>query len=104
MAKFGVISERAFQMKVVQLAFAKGWHVAHFTPAQVRKGTWVTPQTGHLGFPDLVLSRDGRTLVVELKAEAGVASPGQQKWLAHLGPIGRLWRPSDWETIVKELS
>jgi len=97
------VSEKAFQLKVVQYAYLKGWHVAHFTPAKVRENVWVTPQTGHTGFPDLVLARRGVVLFLELKTERGVATDGQKAWLTELGELGRLYRPSDWDKIMIDL-
>lgn len=89
--------------KVIQLALLKGWMVAHFLPAKVGN-RWVTHMAGHIGFPDLVLCRDGVVIIAELKAEKGVLGPMQKKWLTALGPLGRLWRPSDWNIIMEELA
>jgi hypothetical protein len=36
---------------------------------------------GHSGFPDVVLSRHGVTLFLELKSESGRISPDQVAWL-----------------------
>ena len=100
---FGKISEKAFLQKIVQLAVCHRWWWAHFTQAQVRDGAWVTPQRGHLGFPDLVLARNGQLIIAEVKAEDGKPSAEQLAWLERLGPTGRLWYPADWEQIVQDL-
>lgn len=97
------MSEDDFQTRLLDYAKLRGWHVAHFRPAQVRDGRWVTPMTGDVGFPDLILARGGVVLLVELKSETGQFRPGQAEWLDAADAHGRLWRPSHWDTIVKEL-
>ena len=93
-------SEREFTDEVVRLAKDKGWMVAHFRPARTNTG-WATAMAGHVGFPDIVLAKDGRVIFAELKSEKGRVLGEQKKWLAHTR--GYLWRPSDWPTIVLTL-
>lgn len=50
------------------------------------------------GFPDLVLVRDDRMLLVELKTSQGRLSPAQVVWMRALSDAGadvRIWRPVD---------
>jgi VRR-NUC domain len=96
------LTEAAFQQRVIDLARLRGWRCCHFRPAPTVAG-WRTPVTGDPGFPDLALARAGRLLAVELKSERGRLSPDQAAWLAQLGDHGRLWRPSNWTEIIKEL-
>jgi hypothetical protein len=103
MASRLVESEDDFQRFVTDLATRCGWKWAHFRAARVRDGQWATPQSGDPGFPDLVLTRDGIVLVVELKSADGKFRPGQKEWLAALGPYGRCWRPSDKQAVLDEL-
>jgi len=98
------ITEADFQARVMQTAHLTGWMVAHFRPAMTQRGRWVTPMSGDTGFPDLVLARDGRVIVAELKRDKGIVSTGQMRWLSALGDYGRVWRPRDWPEILAELS
>lgn len=98
-------SEDDFQKQVIELAQLRGWRVAHFRKARVMvrgKETWRTPVSGDgEGFPDLVLARRGTVLFRELKSETGRISFEQQQWLIECG--GKVWRPSHWPTIEREL-
>jgi len=57
---------------------------------------------GESGFPDLVLLRPPRLLIVELKAPKGRTTPEQREWLAGFLDVPCLevaiWRPDDWLT------
>lgn len=67
-------SESAFQAQVVQLAQTFGWMVQHTRPAK-QGDRWLTPITGDIGFPDLVLAHPVRgVLFVELKTDKGAVS------------------------------
>ncbi len=100
-------TEKHFQQCVIDLAELHGWKVWHQRPARVsvRGGeTYRSAGIGHKGAPDLLLARNGKVLNAELKTETGEASADQLAWLAACGPSGRLWRPSDWDEILDELS
>ena len=60
------------------------------------------------GFPDLLLCRPPRVVFAELKSERGRLTPHQEHWLDLLrrcpGIEVYLWRPSDFDRIVKTLS
>ena len=106
-------SERQFQAAVVQLAKVKGWRV-YFT--------W-RPIHSPAGYPDLFMVRRDRVIWAELKTSKGKTTPMQDDWLADLGyfaaavnkPVDeqahdfdhhvlvRIWRPSDFEEIVRAL-
>ncbi len=100
------IGEDEFKKQVIQLAQLRGWLVAHFRPARVLvrgKETWRTPCEGNAaGFPDLVLSKGGRTFLRELKTDKGAVSPDQQTWLIASG--GAVWRPENWPEIERFLA
>lgn len=90
--------EWRFQARVVEVAEAQGWRCFHAH----------TNKRNRAGFPDLVLSRPGQLLLIELKTNAGVVEPEQQAWLAvlHHPPwvIAEVWRPADWsETVLPRL-
>lgn len=103
-------TEAQLQDMVLQLARIRGWMRAHFRPAMVRSGKWVTPVQGDgAGFPDLVLLRGQRLLFRELKTDKGKLRPEQEKWLAALlaaGSDANVWRPAQWRNgeIEKELA
>ncbi|GBD17675.1 hypothetical protein HRbin27_00159 [bacterium HR27] len=92
------ISEKAFSQLVVDLAHLLGWSVYR---------TWLSVRSP-AGFPDLVLAKPGRPLILaELKSERGRLSPAQEQWLAVLRQVPGIavfvWRPSDWDAIVAVL-
>lgn len=90
------LTEDEFENIVITYAKLRQWMVAHFRPAQVRPGKWVTPMKGDVGFPDLVLARDGVVLLRELKRHQGKVRPAQTKWLNAMGSNGGLWTPVTW--------
>lgn len=95
-------SEAEFQRAVIDTAKAFRWKVAHYRPAKTEKG-WRTPLEGHAGCPDLILARNGRVLLVEIKSASGKATAAQAAWLQEAGSYGRLWRPQHWPQILAEL-
>ena len=82
------VTESEFMDGIVQVAHLRGWVVAHFRPAQNRRGRWSTPLAyDATGWPDLTLVRD-RVVCVEVKGEdAGDAGTGR---LARTARSGRL--------------
>ena len=92
--------ERQFQEAVLEAAEAFGW--------TLRYHTWDSRHSA-AGYPDLTLCRprDGRLLIAELKRERGEVSEAQRAWLDGLDAVRhfetRLWRPSDWDEIVRRL-
>ena len=108
------ISEKEFQETVIDLMHTLGYRVAHFRPAMNARGDWRTPVAADgKGFPDLVAIRpdkfgryNGRVVFVELKSDKGKLSKEQAEWIADLGSAGAetyVWRPSDWNELVKIL-
>jgi len=58
------------------------------------------------GFPDYIATKNGTLIFFELKSGRGQVTPSQREWLEDLKACGQrvyLWRPSDWEEIVKVL-
>jgi hypothetical protein len=90
---------------VVDLAHALGWRVAHFRPARTAYG-WRTPVAADgAGFPDLVLVRQDRLVVAELKARHGRTTAAQDAWLAAFAGAGiaaLVWRPADYPDAIAE--
>ena len=103
------MNEAEFMRSVTELAESwLHWRYAHFRPARTQQG-WRTPVSGSLGkgFPDLLMVRGERIIAAELKSEKGKTSPEQTDVLAVLAAAGietYVWRPSDWEAIVKTLT
>ena len=102
------ISEKLFQKQVMELAALNGWIVNHTPTVQNKRGVWLTPTQGDIGYPDLTLSGSGRGLILaELKSHKGSLTKNQQIWHRSLRQDGadiRLWKPQDWEEILETLS
>lgn len=102
-----VVTEHEFQREVIRIARANGWLIYHATPTQVRPGRWVTAQSGHPGFPDLVLAHYTKAamIVAELKTDTGKTTPEQMDWLMALDRhiTTAVWRPCDLEHITRLL-
>jgi hypothetical protein len=100
------VSESAWQAQLVQLAHTFGWLVQHTRPAQ-HGDRWMTPITGDVGFPDLVLVHPQRGVVfAELKTDRGAVSEMQYKWgraIRDAGGEWRIWRPKDIDEVIKRL-
>ncbi len=95
------LSESQFQQMITDRAKVRGWLVYHTYDS--RRST--------AGFPDLVLARDGRVLIIEVKTEKGRLSKAQAEWLRELGIDDSLrsqevyvWRPSDMAYIEDTLA
>lgn len=93
-------SEREFQRRVEGYARLQGWRVYSVPDSR---------QVKMRGYPDLTMwrSNDKRLIFAELKAEKGRLRPDQEIVLADLRELEfvevYLWRPSDWDSIVKIL-
>ena len=81
------ILEDAFQSQVVKLARLLGWKVYHTHDSR----------RSQEGFPDLILIRETRLIVAELKTLDNTTTSEQRAWLsAFIGishPEVALWRP-----------
>ena len=120
------IGEAAHQAQVVQLAAEFGWHVHHHdttAPGEVyyRRFDKKTQPWGYRripsrriigpGFPDLILvhPQQRRVIYAELKVEdlkKGARRENQVVWgdtLEAAGAEYHVWRPSDWNEIVRIL-
>lgn len=92
----GTATEAQFQAAVVELATALGWLVIH-----VRNMYANQP-----GIPDLLLFRDDRYVLAELKTETGKVSIKQTMWHERAGALGvtvHVWRPGDYDAIQEVL-
>lgn len=102
-------TEASFQRRVIALAQANGWRVAHFRKARTAKG-WVTPVAADgKGFPDLVLVHPTRRRVLwwECKRDDGKTTDEQYVWLSDLVDAGEraaVVRPRDWGYIEATLT
>lgn len=110
------MAERDFQSIVIHLAQRNGFLVAHFRAARVTRrdkhgnkyDKYETPVAADgKGFPDLVMVKQGRMIVAELKSDKGVLSKDQKKWVKAMHSAGveaYVWRPKDWSVVQKILS
>lgn len=92
-----LISERALQDVVLQVAKINKWLVYHTHDSRFSESGW----------PDLVLLRPPRALFVELKAENGKVTAAQAHWLEQLEACGltvAVWRPSHLDDIIATLT
>ena len=105
------ITEAEFQTQFIQYARLQGFLVAHFRTSRTQRADgsvfYETPvQADGKGFPDLVLTRPGRLVFVELKAERGRTSLGQDRWINALKDCGQevyVFRPGMWKQIEQIL-
>ncbi len=101
-----LISEKDWQRQVTDAAEMFRWTWAHFRPAMTSKG-WRTPVSGPMGagFPDLILCRGDRLLLVELKSQDGRLTPDQRRVLELLGQAVPVytWRPTDLPAVLEVL-
>jgi hypothetical protein len=91
------MSENDLKDTVIGMCHALHLLVAHFRPAQIRPGKWVTPvEADGAGFPDCVITGPGGVAFAELKAEGKYPSAEQRVWLNKLAKAGAdvyVWRP-----------
>ena len=85
------MSEAEFQRLVIQTAQLYGWLVFHARSTRISQadGTvrHATAMAGQAGFPDLVLSRGGRLMFLELKVGRNRPKPNQVAWLNSLSGL-----------------
>ena len=90
------MTERQLSKAIVELAENLRWSV--FTIANT-KAAALRSHTG-VGFPDLLLLRNGKVLAVELKRHDRALPVEQQHWLEELEAVpgirSLVWRPRDW--------
>lgn len=90
------MTEADFQDQIVQWARLRGWRLYHT----------YNSRGSDAGFPDLVLVRESRCVVAELKTETGAVSAAQMEWLEALADAGvetYVWRPSVLESALEAL-
>lgn len=97
-------SETELQTDVIRRAHGHGWLIAHFRPVkqQRRDGSvrHLTPvQADGAGFPDLVMVRGARMVVVELKAKTKLR-PEQEVWIAAFSGV-RCAETYIWDTKTR---
>ena len=95
--KTPTMTETQFLKSVGSVAEDGGWLVYHTYDSR----------RSQAGFPDLVMTRAGRTIFAELKSQKGRIKAAQLEWLDVLdkteGLEVFLWRPSDMDEVVKNL-
>jgi hypothetical protein len=105
---FRAVTEKQLQTRIIEFARLYGWRVAHFHDSrrQVKPGVFVGDKDA-AGFPDLVLVRPPRLMVVELKRELGKVTDEQRAWIDDLRSCGvevHVVRPSEEDSFRRRLS
>lgn len=97
------VSEADFQRAVIDLAKLRQWKCWHDNYSRRNAAGW----------PDWFFLRNGRLLVVELKAEKGRLRIEQRHWMWEFTQVSQesrgavysaVWRPSDWPEIEQVLA
>lgn len=101
------VSEKEFTAQVIKYAKLNGWRVLHIRPA--RRGTdgdYRTPVAGDgKGFPDLLMLREERMVIAELKVKTK-KTPAQVAWLQAFMLVTEdvfTWHPWEWDEIESTL-
>ncbi len=83
---------------VIDMSHLFGLYVAHFRPAQIRPGVWITPVQGDgKGYPDLTIVGN-KPIWRETKSSTGSMTPEQKIWAARIKAAGgdfAVWKPED---------
>lgn len=91
------MTEAELQATIVEVAQTFGWLVFHDRDSR----------TNASGFPDLVLVKRPRVLLVELKAEKGRLNPDQRVWIDELSGCDTIAsgviRPADLDRMLATL-
>lgn len=87
------MKERDWQRTILEAARYLNWHVYHTFDSR----------RSAAGFPDLLLIKPPRLLVIEVKTERGRVTAAQESWLALFaalpGVTALVARPSDWPAV-----
>ena len=92
------MKEKDFQQTVIQLAKLRGFEFVYHT--------WRSDHSP-AGFPDLILLKEGRLVVIELKVGKNNLSPEQYFWLLEFSKVTEdvyVWWDTDWDELEKVLS
>ena len=106
----GIPKESACQKAIVEAAMLCGWLVHGERTSRTASGNYATAIQGHRGFPDLILTKAGQMLALELKRDkSGVVGPGQEDWIEALdavpGMTARIVRvPSQMQAVIDYLA
>lgn len=102
----GGLTHVEFQEQVVEAAHVFGWHHLHIRRSIGKGKRWVT-STNVVGWPDLLLWRDGSGfLAIELKVGRDKATVEQEQVLAQLaraGAVTMVAYPDDWPKVEAAL-
>ncbi len=101
-----MITEREFQLQVMELAYIRGWSTFHVRAGRTLD-SWRTPGSGTMakGWPDCVFVRGSRIIFVELKRDGGKPTADQRRVLDVLSKAAEayVWEPKDWDFLSEEL-
>ncbi len=101
-------SEAACQATIVAAAKRLGWLVHAEPPSRRPSGAYSTLTQGHNGWPDLVLIKNGRLLVIELKRRGNHTTVEQDVWLEAFRQCGVVARvvyvPEGQQALLDEIT
>lgn len=90
-------TEKQLQRAVMDVARITAWMAYHTQDSR----------RSEPGFPDCIFVRGGRMVIAELKTETGKVTKAQTAWLDAMRQVPGvevyIWRPSDWDTIMRVL-
>lgn len=92
-----IATEGEFMAALMGVADRFGWLIFHDYDARRNRA----------GFPDIVLAKPPRLLVLECKRQDGRVTPEQQRWIDALTACGvdaRIVRPVDYDDLLEILS
>ena len=93
-----MLSERAFQASVLDLARLTGWRAYHTHNSR----------RSEPGYPDLCLVRGDVCIMAELKTDVGKVTTAQEARLAAFDAVPGIeavvWRPRHWATVEAKLT
>ncbi len=94
------ILEEDYLTQILELAHLRGWLCYHTRDSR----------RSNAGFPDLVMVRDGRIIIAEVKRQRGRLDAQQEAWITGLMAVAipsrlevHVWRPSDFAEVEKVL-
>jgi hypothetical protein len=100
-------TEAEFTRAVIRYAKLHGCRAAHFRPGMDRRGNWKTAVQGDgVGFPDLLLLKNRRLIVIELKIGRRKPTAEQAAWLDGFrlaGVPALVLTPESWQKVEEVL-
>ena len=87
--------EKELQDNIMDAAHKLGWRIHIERTSVNQQGVWSTAIQGDPGYQDMTLSRNGITLLFELKTETGKLTDEQKEWFMQ-SHNAYVIRPRNW--------